>query len=357
MSASSDFNMLRLEAPKDLLQITDGTGPTEEVVEVANPVVWLRALVRQQKQAEADYRQLTELCGNAVDHTDQRIQRIEQAYQELSDGTRYVYDRVSANEEVAEAWIRSELATAANAYQTFARGVWQAIIERTNEAAQQQIGQATQLARVNDALAFQAAANAARSEHLATFQGNVELWATEHQKRVEYMETQLRNAQEAIQRVATAIPTAASPAPAWRSPVRPPSTSAPTSHPPIAPLLGSPFPINPHRLRRNPLLLPSTPSQRRKWPPAIPATPPPLRRPLAQGAGGPPSGPPSGPASPPTPPSPRVPFRRQQTPSPPRDPQTRVTMQELIRLVAEGVAWANQDKEPRPERINTSRLK
>ena len=32
-------------------------------------------------------------------------------------------------------------------------------------------------------------------------------------------------------------------------------------------------------------------------------------------------------------------------------------MQELVRLVAEGVARANQDKEPRQERVNTTRLK
>ena len=132
MSVSSDFNMLRLEAPRDVLQITEGTGPVEEAVEVVNPATWVRTLVWQQRQAEADYKQLMELCGNAVNHTDQRIQQIKWAYQELCDGTRYVYDRMSANEEVAEAWIRSELATAANAYQTFARNVWQAIIERTN---------------------------------------------------------------------------------------------------------------------------------------------------------------------------------------------------------------------------------
>ena len=167
--------MLRLEAPRDILQITDGTRPAEGAVEIANPAAWVRALVKQQRQAEDDYQQLTELCGNAVYHTDQRIQRVEQAYQELSDGTRYVYDRMGANEELAEAWIRGEVATAANAYQTFAQNVWAAIIERTNEAAQQQIGQATQLSHINDALAFQAEANTARSEHLATFQGNVEL--------------------------------------------------------------------------------------------------------------------------------------------------------------------------------------
>ena len=214
MSVSSDFNMLRLEAPRDVLQITDSTRPALEAVEIVNPAAWVRALVKQQKQAEADYRQLTELCGNAVDHTDQRIQRVEQAYQELSDGTRYVYDRKSANEEVAEAWIHGELATAANAHQTFAQNVWAAIIERTNKAEQQQIGQARELSRINDALAFPAEANTARSEHLATFQGNVELWATEHQAKVDYLEKQLRRTQDDLRKVATMIPTPASRPPA-----------------------------------------------------------------------------------------------------------------------------------------------
>jgi len=77
---SSDFNMLRLEAPCDLPQITDGTPGSEEAVEIANSVVWVRALVRQQRQAENNLQQLTELCGNAYDRTDQRMQRIEQAY-------------------------------------------------------------------------------------------------------------------------------------------------------------------------------------------------------------------------------------------------------------------------------------
>jgi len=46
------------------------------------------------------------------------MQRIEQAYYTLAEGTRYVYDRVNANEENAEAWIHTELANVANAYQT-----------------------------------------------------------------------------------------------------------------------------------------------------------------------------------------------------------------------------------------------
>jgi len=93
---STDFNMLRLEAPRDILRITDGTEPereaAEEILEVSRPATWLRALVKQQKQAEQDLAQLVQLCGNTVDHTDQRIRQIEQPYQDLSEGTRYVYD-------------------------------------------------------------------------------------------------------------------------------------------------------------------------------------------------------------------------------------------------------------------------
>jgi len=103
------------------------------------------------------------------------MQRIEQAYYTLVEGTRYVYDQVNANEEIAEAWVRTELANMANAYQTLSQSVWQAIIEWTDEADQHQICQATQLTRVNDALTFLTEANTAQGQHLTTFQGNVEL--------------------------------------------------------------------------------------------------------------------------------------------------------------------------------------
>jgi len=134
MTTASDFNLLRLEAPRYLLQITNGTPRPEQAVEIANPAVWVRTLVHQQRQAESDLQRLTELCGDAYKRTDRRTQEIEQAYQTLAEGTRYVYDRVNANEKIAEEWIRSELSKAANAYQSLARNVWQAIIEQTNEA-------------------------------------------------------------------------------------------------------------------------------------------------------------------------------------------------------------------------------
>jgi len=37
MMISLDFNILQLEAPRDLLQITDGTPRPEQAVEIANP--------------------------------------------------------------------------------------------------------------------------------------------------------------------------------------------------------------------------------------------------------------------------------------------------------------------------------
>jgi len=49
MSTASDFNMLLLEAPRDLLQITDGTPAPEQAVKMANLAVWVRTMVRQQQ--------------------------------------------------------------------------------------------------------------------------------------------------------------------------------------------------------------------------------------------------------------------------------------------------------------------
>jgi len=69
MTTSSDFNMLRLEAPQDMLQIKKDE--ETQTVEIANPVDWIRAIVNQQHQAEQDIRQLMEVCGDTVDRTDQ----------------------------------------------------------------------------------------------------------------------------------------------------------------------------------------------------------------------------------------------------------------------------------------------
>jgi len=176
------------------------------------------------------------------------MREIEQAFQTLAEGTRYVYDRVNANKKIAEEWVCNELSKAANGYQSLRRNVWQAIIEGTNEANERQICQTTQLARVNNALFFLAEANTARNQHLADFQGNVELWAAAHQNRVATLENQLQEARAEIQHIATRIPLPATPPvpagpPACRSPIRQTSTSALPAHSP--PVLGSPLRLNP----------------------------------------------------------------------------------------------------------------
>jgi len=335
MTTSSDFNMLRLKAPRDLLQITGGTPRPEQAVEIANPAVWVRSLVNQQWQAENDLQRLTELWGDAYDRTDRRMREIEQAYQTLAEGTRYIYDRVNANQKIAEEWVCSELSKAVNAYQSLARNIWQAIIERTNEANERQISQATQLARVNDALSFLAEANMAQNQHLANFQGNVELWEAAHQNRVATLENQLREARAEIQHIVTRIPLPATPPvpagpPAWRSPIRQTSTSAPSAHSP--PALGSPLRLNPG------------PRSRRQRPPAVPTTPemrqrleqlrhhitprPPAPEPGVGQGGNPPSTPPGSSAGPPSGPpseSPRLPARHPRSPLPPRNPVPTIT--------------------------------
>jgi len=385
--ASTDFNMLRLEAPRDVLQITDGTEPAEEALEVARPATWLRALVKQQKQAEQDLAQLVRLCGNTVDHTDQRIRQIKQAYRDLSEGTRYVYDRLSANEQITGDWIRSELASTATAYQAFAQNVWGAIIERTREDTDKQAGQATQLARLNDSISFLAEANVARSQHLANFQGNVELWAEEHQKRIDYLEQQLVEARqetqrqaETLQQLAAQIRTPETPLPqasrqttpepaAWRSPARP-STSS------LASALRQLRAVDDQSTRVQKPIVPPRPERRARRQPAIPPSPerrlrlnlfmgelsPEPRPPLGPlfGGGGNPPRPPRRPLPPPPSPTP-PPERRPRSPAPPQRQNT-LTTEELARSVATAVAdalsRAHSRTAPIPEpRINVSRLK
>jgi len=148
----------------------------------------MRAIVNQQRQAEQDLRQLMEVCGDTVDCTDRRIQQVEKVYYKLSQATPYLYERMAAKEEIEEAWVRNELAVAANAYQTFTRQIWEAIIERTKEAEVQRLHQATQVAQMKDAVAFLGEAEVARNQHLTLFQGNVEKWAADHQQKVDGLE-------------------------------------------------------------------------------------------------------------------------------------------------------------------------
>ena len=96
MTSSSDFNLLRLEAPRTPLQITTGAASTDDVAEIANPPSWIRAIAHEQEQPEHDLQQLYELCGTTIDRADRQIHDIEWAYYTLSQGTRYVYDQIQS---------------------------------------------------------------------------------------------------------------------------------------------------------------------------------------------------------------------------------------------------------------------
>jgi hypothetical protein len=341
MSTSSDFNMLRLEAPRDIPMIASGTEPTEKIIEVVKPASWLRSLAHQQKQAEQDLRQLYEAGGDKFDQNDQRYRNIEKAYTALYNGCRYVYNQALSNTKISEDWIRGELAVAANAYQTFSRQVWQAIIEHTQDTGLRQAHQATQLARLHDALAFLAETNVARNTHLATFQGNVEIWAGEQQAKVTKLEQELKEAQDEIRKVAASVP---------------PPRSRPTSPEPPSFLQGLPGVTTQALATITPIApIPGLPAEgsgsvRSSRPPRRPAVPPS-------------SSPPSSPSSPPPDDDddddlytlpPQKPISRQTSSS-------TVDMSQVARLIGEGIAAHQSTPKPpqdQPDgRIGTARLK
>ena len=105
---------------------------------------------------------------------------IEAPYNELAGGAQYLYEQTQNNARVLEEWIRTELATTANAYQTFSQKVWEGISVQASDLGLKQAQQGTQLASLNDALAFQAEVNIAQGVHLAKFQGDVTNWASRH---------------------------------------------------------------------------------------------------------------------------------------------------------------------------------
>jgi hypothetical protein len=350
MSSTTDFNMLRLEAPREILQITAGTHSTDHV-EIASPSTWLRCLVRHQTQAERDIKQLFEACGNRLDQNDQRIVTIEAAYNELMNGTRYIYEQTQNNVRVSEEWIRSELANTANAYQTFSQQVWDSIAAHTTDVDLRQIHHGTQLARLNDALAFQQEANIARNQHLAKFQGDVTTWAATQNARTATLEGELAAAKDEIRRVAASIPLPTSrpnspvlPTFLQRAPVRTPQGPLPVTRYPVhpaGPTIGNLFPI-------------------REVQP-IPGI-------AAEGSGG--GRPPRRPRQPAVSPSPTPPPAENDNDDDlynrPHQPDTQANLPEadltaIARLIGEGIAAAQavprQPGETTDGRIGTARLK
>jgi len=212
--------------------------------------------------------------------------------------------------------------------------------------------QATQVARMHDAVAFLSEANLARNTHLAEFQGNVEKWAANHQqkvnvlerqgnedrKRMAELEQQLAESRAELTRIATTVPLPAS----LRGRVQP---EVPTRLTLGSPMLGG--------------------TGKRQRPPAIPAPP-------ATGGGGgqPPRGPPRRPAPPSPSPAPSEgddDLYEQNLPTgrpPPNTGEpttgqlaTMLTPGEIARLVGAGIVAAQLPGRPAELQMRTSRLK
>jgi len=240
--------MLQLEVPRGLLQITNNEEPQEEALEIANPVGWIRAMANHQQQAEQDLRQLMDICGNTLDHTDRRVRRIEAAYNRQAQGAQYIYEQMEAKEQISGDWVRNELMVSANVYQAFTRQVWEAILKHFKTSDLHRVHEATQVARMHDVVAFLSEANLARNIHLMEFQGNVGKWTADHQRKVETLEQQrnedrdrmasleqwLAQVQDELLQVATTVPLPATPAGRTRP------TQSPGA-PPTRLVLGSPL--------------------------------------------------------------------------------------------------------------------
>jgi len=151
---SSNVNMLCLEYPRDVDTILNDTEGTTWMVDITDSPSWLRQMVHQHQQAQNDLQQLFLACGSRFDQDDHQIYRIKWNYQVLYDGVRHVYEAYSQGQAAARDWLQAELTYAANTYQDFQQEVWTTIIARTTEADTVAQHQATQIARLGDALAF-----------------------------------------------------------------------------------------------------------------------------------------------------------------------------------------------------------
>jgi len=196
------------------------------------------------------------------------------------------------------------------------------------------------------------------------------------------VEEELQRARDEIWRIAIRIPLAGSPGPRtptpeplqlWRSPARPPSTSAPSA-PAVPPLL----PVR-SALRSPIRLVPVLPTQRLRrsaiTPSSPPSEPPLPLLPTTGGAGGRGGGSPPRPGQPAISPWPSPPssesdddlyMQNLPTERPPhgaREPKgaqlaTMLTPEEIARLVGAGIAAAQAPGRPADEgRIRTLRLK
>jgi hypothetical protein len=235
--------MLRLEFPRTITQVVERTDPTEDIVEVREPPQWLRQMIHQYTQARRDLNRLYEACGNQFDRNDRRILDIEQNYQVLADGIRYVYDQAKSDSVATREWIQTELTATAQATQELAQQLWQVILAKNEEDEKRELLQGLERSRLQDALAFLQSAGIQRDQEMAAYRRNLEAWAGNQQATTERLiagqqtlQSEVAATQEAVRQVATqaaerqaASPQAAIPSFLQAVPPHRPRASRPTA--------------------------------------------------------------------------------------------------------------------------------
>ena len=188
--ASSNVDMLRLEAPQTAIKIYHGIRPSLDTVEISQPAAWVRLLVQQQRQAQRDLREHKRACGDKFERTDLKVIEIERNYRVLCEAVQYLYAQQEADTTASHEWIQTELMQAANAAQQFTTDIWRMIVAKTEETTLAGHQQALQLSRLNDALAFLQTANGQRRQEQASFNHNVERWAANQQATTDKLESE-----------------------------------------------------------------------------------------------------------------------------------------------------------------------
>jgi hypothetical protein len=265
-AASSNVNMLRLEYPRNADEVYNDTSPVNDTVEIREPASWLRQLVHQHHQAQADLHRLRQICGGQFDRDDRRIRAIERNYVSLFEGMRYIYHQAQADEKASHEWIQTELMAAANASQNFTLEVWREIVTRSEETGQQATYQAMQITRINDALTFLQTADLQRNQEQVVFRQNLEEWAGRQQTATEQLvaeqqriRAEIDSNQAAIQQVAETLPTKRRKNPSYlqAAPVAGPSRRV---RPPAIPMDGT-RDGSPPRIRQQPAPRSPTPEE------------------------------------------------------------------------------------------------
>jgi hypothetical protein len=91
-AASSTVNLLRLEHPHRTNNVYNDTYPSNDSVEIHEPDSWLRQLAYQPQLAQTDLQRFCQICGGEFNRNNRHIHSIEQSYEALLQGIRYVYE-------------------------------------------------------------------------------------------------------------------------------------------------------------------------------------------------------------------------------------------------------------------------